>query len=90
MMKTNEQFLFLFVRIPTHSDILHPSYTDMPIYLKIFLAQFDAIKKIASKEGRLILVGRCRLCTGREFDNVLSVFIHADMDARVRRICQNL
>ena len=31
---------------------------DMPISQKVFLAQFDAIKKIAD-EGPCILVGRC-------------------------------
>ena len=34
------------------------SYSDMPINHKVFLAQFDAIKKIAD-EGPCILVGRC-------------------------------
>ena len=63
------------------------SYTDMPINHKIFLAQFDTIRKIAS-EGPCILVGRCADYALEEFDNVLSVFIHADMDARVRRIAR--
>ena len=59
----------------------------MPINHKIFLAQFDTIRKIAS-EGPCILVGRCADYALEEFDNVLSVFIHADMDARIRRIAR--
>ena len=62
-------------------------YTDMPINHKVFLAQFDAIKKIAS-EGPCILVGRCADYALEEFDNVLTVFIHAKMEARIRRIAR--
>ena len=58
------------------------SYTDMPINHKIFLAQFDTIRKIAS-EGPCILVGRCADYALEEFNNVLSVFIHTDMTQRV-------
>ncbi len=49
--------------------------------IRYFLAQFDAIKKIAD-EGPCILVGRCADYALEEYDNVLSVFIHADLDAR--------
>ena len=34
------------------------SYSDMPISHKVFLAQFDAIKKVAD-EGPCVIVGRC-------------------------------
>ena len=34
------------------------SFVDMPISHKIFLAQFDTIKKIAD-EGACVIVGRC-------------------------------
>ena len=63
------------------------TYTDMPINHKVFLAQFDAIKKIAD-EGPCILVGRCADYALESYDNVLSVFIHADLDARIRRIAR--
>ena len=41
-----------------------------------------------ASEGPCILVGRCADYALEEFDNVLSVFIHADMDARIRRIAR--
>ena len=63
------------------------SYSDMPINHKVFLAQFDAIKKIAS-EGPCILVGRCADYALEDNENLLSVFIHADLDARIRRIAR--
>lgn len=61
------------------------SYNDMPLNHKVFLAQFDAIKKIAT-EGPCILVGRCADYALETFPNVLNVFIHADLDARIKRI----
>ena len=59
----------------------------MPMNHKIFLAQFDAIKKIAD-EGPCILVGRCADYALESYPNVVSVFIHADLDARIRRIAR--
>ena len=63
------------------------TYNDMPINHKIFLAQFDAIKKIAN-EGPCILVGRCADYALEGYPNLLSVFIHADLDARIKRIAK--
>ena len=48
---------------------------------------FDAIKKIAD-EGPCILVGRCADYALESYKNVVSVFIHADLDARIRRIAR--
>ena len=59
----------------------------MPINHKIFLAQFDAIKKIAN-EGPCILVGRCADYALEGYPNLLSVFIHADLAARIKRIAK--
>ena len=61
------------------------AYYDMPLNHKVFLAQFDTIKKIAD-EGPCILVGRCADYALESYDNVVSVFIHADLEARISRI----
>lgn len=58
---------------------------DMPISHKVFLAQYDAIKKIAD-EGSCVIVGRCADYALGEYDNCLNIFIHAKMNARVKRI----
>ena len=57
----------------------------MPINHKVFLAQFDAIKKIAD-EGPCILVGRCADYALADNKNCFSVFVHADLDWRIKRI----
>ena len=85
--KPTNSFLYSLVMDSYSFGYPSSSYTDMPINHEIFLAQFDTIRKIAS-EGPCILVGRCADYALEEFDNVLSVFIHADMDARIRRIAR--
>lgn len=61
------------------------SFVDMPISHKVFLAQFDTIKKIA-EEGPCVIVGRCADYALSDFDNVLNIFIHADEEAKIKRI----
>ena len=63
------------------------SFVDMPISQKVFLAQFDTIKKIAG-EGPCVIVGRYADYALSDWDNCLNLFIYADEKARVRRICQ--
>jgi cytidylate kinase len=61
------------------------SFVDMPISHKVFLAQFDTIKKIAS-EGPCVIVGRCADYALSDFPNVVNVFIQADEVAKIKRI----
>ncbi|SFB67766.1 cytidylate kinase-like family protein [Butyrivibrio sp. YAB3001] len=61
------------------------SFVDMPISHKVFLAQFDTIKKIA-EEGPCVIVGRCADYALSEYDNVLDIFIHADEQTKIKRI----
>jgi cytidylate kinase len=61
------------------------SFVDMPISHKIFLAQFDTIKKIAD-EGPCVIVGRCADYALCDYDNVLNIFIHADEEFKIKRI----
>ncbi len=62
-------------------------YLDMPLNHKIFLAQFDAIKGIAS-EGPCVLIGRCADYALEDRPDVLRVFIRAELDDRIRRIAK--
>lgn len=61
------------------------SFVDMPISHKVFLAQFDAIKKIAD-EGPCVIVGRCADYALADYKNHISLFIYGDQDAKVARI----
>jgi len=57
----------------------------LPLSENIFIAQAQVIRDIAAKESAVI-VGRCAdyILEGRE--NTINVFIHAPMEARVKRI----
>lgn len=83
--KPTSSFLYSLVMDTYSLGYNSGSYSDMPINHKIFLAQFDAIKKIAD-EGPCILIGRCADYALEEYSNVLSVFIHADITKRAKRI----
>ena len=58
---------------------------DLPFGQKIFLAQFDTVKKIAD-EGPCVIVGRCADYILKERKNLITVFIYADDDFRISRI----
>ena len=61
------------------------SFVDMPISHKIFLAQFDTIKKIAD-EGPCVIVGRCADYALADYNNVINIFVHGDEDDKINRI----
>lgn len=63
------------------------SFMDMPISHKIFLAQFDTIKKIAS-EGPCVIVGRCADYALSEYDNCLKLFVYGEEKVKIRRIME--
>ena len=60
-------------------------FLDMPLNHKVFLAQFDAIKKIAANES-CVIVGRCADYALASNPDCLSIFVHADMDDRIKRV----
>ena len=60
-------------------------YLEMPLNHRIFLAQFDTIRRIAD-QGPCVIVGRCADYVLRDHENVLNVFIKASMEERVKRI----
>ncbi|MCR5399270.1 MAG: cytidylate kinase-like family protein [Lachnospiraceae bacterium] len=63
------------------------SFIDMPISHKIFLAQFDTIKKVAA-EGPCVIVGRCADYALSERDDVIDLFIYGDEQARIDSIAK--
>lgn len=63
------------------------TYLDMPINHKVFLAQFDAIKKLADRES-CVIVGRCADYALEDYPNMVSVFIKAPLSSRVTRIME--
>lgn len=62
-------------------------FLDMPLNHKVFLAQFDAIKKIAAEES-CVIVGRCADYALADNPNCINVFIRADMEKRIKRVAK--
>ena len=60
-------------------------YLEMPLNHRIFLAQFDTIRRIAD-EGPCVIVGRCADYVLRDHPNAVNVFIKAPTADRVKRI----
>ena len=57
---------------------------DMSIGQKVFLAQFEAIKRIAESES-CVIVGRCADYVLKENPNVVTVFICAPQEEKINR-----
>ncbi len=67
------------------SGIIPTSYGfDMSMGQKVFLAQFEAIREIASQES-CVIIGRCADYVLRDMPNVVTVFIHASMERKIER-----
>ena len=64
-------------------------FLDMPLNHKVFLAQFETIKKIAEKES-CVIVGRCADYALSDNPDCINIFIHADLDVRIRNVSRNL
>ena len=59
----------------------------MPMTDKAFIACSQLIKEIAEEES-CIIVGRCADSVLKDHENLFTVFIHADMEDRIDRICE--
>lgn len=60
---------------------------EMPLNHKVFLAQMQAIRKIAERES-CVIVGRCADYVLKDFDNVINVFISAPIEDRMQRVIE--
>lgn len=80
---TGSLLFSLVTGVQMHGN-LGGAYMDMPLNHKIFLAQFDAIRRLAS-EGGCIIVGRCADYVLRDKPNAVKLFVKADMRHRMER-----
>ena len=83
--KPTNSFLYSLVMDTYSFGYSSAGFSDMPMNHKIFLAQFDAIKKLAD-EGPCVMVGRCADYALADWKDCFSVFVHADIDCRISRI----
>ncbi len=57
---------------------------DLPMNDRLYILQHKIIKEKAEKEV-FVVVGRCADYILKEYDNVVRVFVYADLDVRARR-----
>ncbi len=57
---------------------------EAPISQKLFMAQFDAIQKLA-ESGSCVFLGRCADYALRDYPNLVSVFVHAPLEYRIKQ-----
>ncbi len=84
--KPTKSFLYSLVS-ESYSMGYASGYLDMPLNHKVFLAQFDTIKRLAEAES-CVIVGRCADYALAGDPDVVSIFITADMADKVDYICK--
>lgn len=60
---------------------------NLPIIDRVFSVQAEVIRNAAENES-CVIVGRCAESILKENENLLSVFIHADIEQRARRVAE--
>lgn len=83
--KPTSSFLYSLVMDTYSLGYTTSAYMDMPINHKIFLAQFNTIKKLADEES-CVIVGRCADYALADYPNTVSVFITGDDDNRIKSL----
>lgn len=61
--------------------------SNTPLNDTVFSSQLKVITELAEK-GPCVIVGRCSNYILRDFDNVINVFIYADLEDRINTVCQ--
>lgn len=85
--KPTSSFLYSLVMDTYSLGYTTSAYMDMPINHKIFLAQFNTIKKLADEES-CVIVGRCADYALSDYPNTVSVFITANDEDRIKSLME--
>lgn len=85
--KPTSSFLYSLVMDTYSLGYNTSAYMDMPINHKIFLAQFDTIKKLAEEES-CVIVGRCADYALADYPNTVSVFICGDEEDKIHHLME--
>lgn len=85
--RPTNSFLYSLVMDTYSAGYTSPGLIDVPISQKVFLAQFDTIKKLAQNES-CVIVGRCADYALEGEVNLASIFICSDADLKIKRIAE--
>ena len=82
----SRSFLYSLV-MDTYSLGFHAGQVDMPMEQKVFLAQYNAIRDIASRES-CVFVGRCADYALEDDPDMVSVFITGDEEDKIEHVME--
>lgn len=85
--KPTNSFLYSLVMGVQSGTSTYCRYGDVTGADNIFRIQAQVIRQIADKEP-CVIVGRCADYILQEYENLISVFVHADIERRIERIMQ--
>ena len=85
--KPTNSFLYSLVMDTYSVGYNTTGYVDIPLNQKVFLAQFDTIKKLAA-EGPCVIVGRCADYALADFPNTISVFITGNTENKIQALME--
>lgn len=85
--KPTNSFLYSLVMDTYSVGYNTTGYVDIPLNQKVFLAQFDTIKKLAM-EGPCVIVGRCADYALADFPNTTSVFITGNTENKIQALME--
>lgn len=60
----------------------------LPVNQQVFQAQFDAIRSLSEK-GACVIVGRCADYVLQKYPYLVTVFIHANLEDRTKRVAEH-
>lgn len=90
-----EHLVEYYDEMPTRSlifslamDAYPMSFAEVPVNQKVYRAQVDTIKKLA-EENSCVIIGRCADSILSDCENVVSVFIHSDLDTKTARVMKS-
>lgn len=85
--KPTSSFLYSLVMDTYSMGYNTSAYLDMPINHKVFLAQFDSIKKLADEES-CVIVGRCADYALADYPGMISVFICGNEEDKLKALME--
>lgn len=84
---TNSLLYALSLGLYDYGSSFNSAMGDLPVNDKLYILQHKIIKELADKEN-FVIVGRCADYILRENNNVVKVFIYADVESRINRVLQ--
>ena len=84
---SNSLLYSLSVGLYNYGNSFSSSMGDLPVNDKLYLLQHKIIKEKAEQEC-FVVVGRCADYVLRDNDNVVNIFIYADLESRAKQAVQ--